>query len=214
MRNRNISRHSFFLFVFLSTLAVPSLINAQSQNYQLFRFDLGVSYVITDKHWGSWGMGAWIEPKFNLLDQLAVGLRTEGIAVIGGMLSNEPDITQKAGAAFLLKGDYFFTNNTARPFGALGLGMYTLGGQSIKVSTSATSASISQKAGKYFGIAPQIGVDLSHFRVSFVYNIILGATLEVSQSVNVGTNSIQQSSSISQNYLSLEIGGFIGGGKK
>ncbi len=214
MRNRSISRHTFILYVFLFSMAVPLLINAQSQNYQPVRFDVGVSYVNTDEHWGSWGIGAWIEPKFNLFDQLAVGLRFDGIAILGGMISDEPNITQKAGAAFLLKGDYFFSNNTVRPFGALSLGMYTLGGQSIQASTSTTNASISQKAGKYIGIAPQIGLDISHFRVSIVYNIILGATLEVSQTVNTGGTSIQQSSSISQNYLNFEIGGIFGGGKK
>jgi hypothetical protein len=195
-------------------MAAPLLTNAQSQNYQSVRVDLGGSYVTTDEHWGSWGIGVWIEPKFNLLDQLAVGLRFDEIAILGGMLSDEPNITQKAGTAFLLKGDYFFFSNTVRPFGALGLGMYILGGQSIQASTSTTNASISQKAGKYFGIAPQIGVDISHFRVSIVYNIILGATLEVSQTVTTGGTSIQQSSSISQNYLSFEIGGVIGGSKK
>jgi hypothetical protein len=39
------------------------------------------------------------------------------------------------------------------------------------------TAGIDQKAGRYFGIAPQIGVDLGRLRLAATYNMILGADI-------------------------------------
>ena len=63
-------------------------------------------------------------------------------------------------------------------------------------------------------VAPEIGVDLSHFRIALVYNILMGSTMEASQTVTTGGASIQQAAKISQNYWGIEIGGYFGGGKK
>ncbi len=208
----SISNRAAVFSILINVVTLPSIISAQSQNYQPIRFDLGPSYIITDEYWGGWGIGSWAELKYNLKDQIAVGVRVDGIAALGGMLSDKPEISQKAGVAFLLKGDYFFSDHKIRPFAGMGMGMYIHGGQ--KVSTGTTGTSASQAAGKFFGIAPEIGIDLSHFRISLVYNILMGSTMEASQTVTTGGTSIQQAAKISQNYWGIEIGGYFGGGKK
>ena len=66
------------------------------------------------------------------------------------------------------------------------------------------------QTGRYFGVAPQIGIDLGRVRLAATYNAILGASLEVHQTVG----DVEQTSSASQNYLSLELSFRFGGGRR
>ena len=45
------------------------------------------------------------------------------------------------------------------------------------------TAGISPKAGRYFGVAPQLGIDLGRLRLAASYNAILGADIEVTQMI-------------------------------
>jgi hypothetical protein len=189
------------------TVALPRA-HAQAENYSLFRLDMAVTGTYTHGA-KSWGFGGLVEPKFNVLDFLAVGLRMEGSVMFwGDVRAGDSDVSMdiRGVAAFLAKCDYYVLDAPIRPFVGLGLGMYYLGAQGI--NTSQTSATIHQKAGAYFGLAPQVGIELGGFRLSVTYNAIFGAAIEVEQVVGTQT----ERSDYLQNYLSLEIGWRIGGG--
>jgi hypothetical protein len=194
-----------------SGLLLQSEAHAQAKNYQLFRFDLGAMGGWVHGS-GSRGGGGYLEPKFNVLDSLAVGLRIDGLAMFGGSygLKGGGDMSMEmmAASTFLAKCDYYLLDTWVRPFVGMGAGIYYLGGQSISVKSG--DASINQKAGKYFGIAPQIGIQLGAFRLGMTYNAIMGASMEVQQTI--GT--VSQRSEVLRNYVTFEIGGTIGGGRK
>jgi hypothetical protein len=214
IRSQFITKHiALFLPVLVGGLLVASSAEARAKNYALFRLDTGLTGSMAHDS-GGYGVGGFVEPKFNVLDTLAVGVRMEGHGMFGGDIdtgvNQNVDLDMRATAAFLAKADYYIGTGTVRPFVGLGLGLYYFAGQSL----SATN--INQNAGSYFGIAPQVGVQLGAFRLAFTYNAILGANYEVSQSAGPGgiNQSVSGDQSISRNYMTLDIGFRFGGGKR
>jgi hypothetical protein len=59
-------------------------------------------------------------------------------------------------------------------------------------------------------VAPQLGIDLGRVRVSATYNAILGAYLELRNTVG----GAQETTRRSQNWLSLEVAFQFAGGRK
>src|SRR4051812_32959850 len=72
-----------------------------------------------------------LEPKYAVLDQLALGLRIEtillgkgGTSTVGGTTAND-NLTLKVYGTYLLTADFYFTNNyKLRPFVGAGGGIY------------------------------------------------------------------------------------------
>lgn len=195
-------------------LFCPGLAEAQvpAPNYELFRVDTTLSIPFAHGP-GSWGFGAAVEPKFNLLDFVAVGLRAEGAVLLGGDFSRESDslsVDFRGLAAFLAKVDVFFTTTSVRPFAGFGMGVYTIASQSI--STGDPGTSVDQVAGTFFGIAPQLGVNFGPFRLAATYNVIVGADVTVRQTVTIGDP--PRETSTVQHYFSFEIGGTFAGGRR
>lgn len=190
-------------------LATPA---RASENIQLFRFDSGLS-VPRGPDLGTWGVGVSLEPKFHILDAVVVGIRLDGAAHMGGSISNSSvSVSQWASTAMLAKGEYYlFPLNSVRPFAGLGLGVYNMGGQNIGANSG--GASVSQQAGRYFGVAPQIGVELGRLRLSVMYNAILGADLEVKQQASAG-QAPPPPVEMSRNFIAFELGVRFGGGRK
>jgi outer membrane protein W len=197
-------RHA--LVVSLSLVSTQAF--AESETYQPIRVDAGFTASragITDRNGG----GMVVEIKAMAHDQIAIGGRVEIAVMFGGQIGDEnTDVDAAMAASALVKGEYFIGREHIRPFVGLGLGAYTIGGQSI--STGPDGAGIDQRAGRYFGVAPQIGVDLGRLRLAATYNAILGAQLEVRQMVG----NAEQVETFSQNYLSLEMSFQFGGGRK
>lgn len=67
-----------------------------------------------------------------------------------------------------------------------------------------------QNAGSYFGVAPQVGLELGGFRLSATYNRILGADVEVRQQVGGEV----ETKKYSQDYFTVELGFRIGGRRR
>ena len=183
-----------------------------AENYQLFRVDSTLSVPFAHGP-GSWGVGAAVEPKFNLLDFLAVGIRAEGALLFGGDFSapsSALSVDMRGVVAFLAKADLYLTTAAVRPFVGFGMGLYHIASQSV--STGDPGTSIDQSVGSHFGIAPQVGINLGPFRLAATYNVIVGGDVVVRQTVTVGQPPGE--SSTSQNYFSFEIGGTFGGRRR
>lgn len=192
-----------------TVIAGTTSAHAQAENYQPLRFDSGLagSYVSAS---GRGGFGALLEAKFMAHDNVAVGLRFEGQAMFGGSVGNDGSVQIDLGAvaAMLAKGEYYVGKGSVRPFVGLSLGVYDIASQSI--SAGPNTAGVDQKAGRYFGIAPQVGLDLGRLRLAATFNAMLGADIEVTQMVG----NAEQKASFSQNYLTFEMSIRFGGGRK
>lgn len=161
---------------------------AQSETYKAFKVDLGFLYGIplgSDVY--SAGAGFYIEPKYNLTDNIAAGLRLEW-AILGSADALGENANISALGSYLITGDYYLNTNTIRPYVGAGLGIYNVG--KVEVSDSELSAD----GGSKFGFAPRIGLLLGHLRTGLEYNLVTGIE--------------------GANYLSWKFGFEIGGGKK
>jgi hypothetical protein len=183
----------------------PSGASAQASNYEPFRLDMAV--LGTYAHGPtSFGFGGLVEPKFNVLNFLSVGARFEGAAMFGGSVdayNESASVSIWAASAYLGKADFFLADWPVRPWVGLGAGLYYLAGQSFTDMGSSGNTTLHQKAGRYFGLAPQVGIELGGFRLSATYHAILGAEMEVEQTLGTGD---VRSKGFTQNYVTFELG--------
>lgn len=209
------------LLAALALLAAAPAARAQALNYQPIRVDVTVFGAYASADATSWGGGAAIEPKYNITDRIAAGLRFEGAAFVTQKVSvrqgsSETSVEQGARAVsvYALKGDYYLTASPVRPFVGLGLGYYRIGAGSQSVATGAAGATVVQTAAAFrgFGFAPQVGVNFGGFRLAATYNYITGGDMVmVSQSVGA-TSPVR--TTLAKNYLAFELGGTFGGNRR
>ncbi len=205
------------LAALLLVAAAPAA-RAQAANYSPIRVDLTFFGAYAPGDATAWGGGVALEPKYNFTDHISAGLRLEGSAFVtqkvsvqsgGGASSASVSQGARAVTAFLLKGDYYLTTSTVRPFVGLGLGLYRVGAGSQSVS----GGTVVQTAGAYrgFGFCPQLGVNFGGFRLAAAYHVLTGDDMVVATQA-VGTTTPVQTK-IGKNYFAFEIGGTFGGGR-
>ncbi len=186
--------------VLIAAAALAPLTRSGDAVAEPVRVDAGLtgsSVAVDDRS----GAGMMVEIKGLVNDHVAVGGRVEFGVMFGGRVGNEDETLDVAMAACgLLKAEVSLGRGPVRPFVGFGVGGYTLGGQTIGDSMNGTY--ISQQSGRYFGVAPQVGVDLGRVRLAATYHALLGATLEVQNSVGTAP---PMTSTLSQNFLSLEL---------
>ncbi len=179
-------------------LAGMASANAQSENYKAFKVDLGTLYAIPGGDGVKAGAGFYIEPKYNLTDNIALGLKMEW-AVMGAEEQDGMSIDISALGSYQITGDYYFGDKRVRPFVGLGTGIYALGSAEYDVAEALINENTGTvDFGSKFGFAPRAGLLLGHFRLGMEYNIITGL----------------EDGMESRNYLSFKVGFEIGGGKK
>lgn len=145
------------------------------------------------------GTGFVVEIKGLANEQLSFGGRIEFGMMFGGHVGNDAQPLDFAMAASALaKAEYHLLPGVVRPFVAAGAGVYSVG--STQIDGSAETAPIHSDAGRFFGIAPQLGVDVGRLRLAATYNIIVGGDLEV-----VTLQPMAMSEDVSQNYFSFEL---------
>ncbi len=195
-----------------------AFLTASAQEYKPVKVGLGLGYASPGGDGAKGGVLLYLEPAYRVNDALAIGLRLEsaiiarGVTVTSGSTSVSSDAEVKANASYTVNGQYYFSNNTFRPFAGVGLGIYSLASASVSVSGGGSSASASADASK-FGFYPRLGFDLGHFTMQVEYNIIPSTTSEFT--VSSGTSGTSVISSESKNsYLGIKAGFFISGGKK
>lgn len=191
--------------VMLLAVAILIFCTADAQDYKKFKVGIGVGYGVPSE--GSGGVLLYLEPMYRITDQIAAGLRIESAAFLGQPISGTPYTTSAFGVgSYTLNGQYYFSNNTFRPFVGVGFGMFTIaaasadiGGTTVNINAAAT----------VFGFYPRVGFDLGHFNLSIDYNLIPAQETTVS----IGGFGTQKTTS-NYSYIGLRIGASIGGGKK
>lgn len=207
------------LLAALALLAAASAARAQAPSYQPIRVDITVYGAYASADATSWGGGAAIEPKYNLTDRLALGLRLEGAGFVtqevrvGSAGGSNTSVSQGARAvsAYSAKADWYLTTSSARPFVGLSLGLYRIGAGSQSVSSGGTVVQTAA-AFKGFGFAPQVGVNFGGFRMAATYHIVTGGDMVVAtQAVGVPTPTEVK---LAKNFFAFELGGTLGGARR
>lgn len=183
------------LLTFALALFVFQLVNAQDAGtdriFKKFKVDVSAGYAIPQESGGSGkkaGALFAIEPKYAVMDELAVGLRMEG-AVTANVDVNGQKGNAKANASYLATGDYYFSNNRFRPFAGVGAGIF----ENARVDISSQNPSVDSIPIKSkFGFMARTGFEFGHLRIGVEYNFVPDK----------------------MGYLGLKIGVLIGGGRK
>ncbi len=148
------------LLTLITVFAINAVASAQAESYRAFKVDVMGGYASPSGAGLNGGLTMSIEPKYNLTDNIAVGIQL-GTSIFS---------TDIAGASisgfgnYSLVGEYYLGESTVRPFAGLAAGIYSGGSVSIGGQTAT--------GGSNFGFAPRVGVQLGHFRVAAEYNLV------------------------------------------
>ncbi len=197
------------------------ILTANAQEYKPVKVGIGLGYASPGGDGAKGGVLFYLEPAYRVNDMLAVGLRLEsavmarGYSISGTSSSSSVDLDVSANSSYTINGQYYFSNNSFRPFAGVGLGIYSLAAVKATASSgtggSSSSAEVSASASK-FGFYPRLGFDLGHFTMQLEYNIIPSTKSEVV--VSTGTGTTTATSESKNSYLGIKAGFFFGGGKK
>lgn len=158
---------SFLLFAFIGA----SFSQGGDRKFRKFKgeFSLGYSNFPGNNSFKN-GFLIAFEPKYQLLDQLAIGGRIETI-ILGKAASNDNfstlagDVDLKIYESFLATGEYYFTKNyNARPFVGGGAGIYAV---ATAYSNDANTKSLAR-----FGGMIRAGIEIKHLRLGVEYNLV------------------------------------------
>jgi outer membrane protein X len=188
----------------LLTLAVA---NGYSQKKGGFRVGLDLGYVPAG---GGGGGMLSIEPKYNIKDNMNIGLRLGAAAVVRDLVSsNNQNFTAKVAGIGSYVGtyDYYFhksgSGSALAPYVGGGFGYYTLA--NVEVDDSATNTTLNPAVSGVMGGLIRGGIEWAGFRMGLEYNFIPDSDLENLNGDKVGT--------ATNAYLGIHIGFFVGGGK-
>ena len=201
------------LLLTLTALCAITFANAQEQGK--IRVDFGLGYAIPK---GGGGVLINLEPKYNIKDNMSVGLRFGAAVVAKELESNSEGMTTEAevgaNSSYLATFEYNFNNGSSSfaPFVGAGIGYYALANvelsadpegfddeTEIEVNGPALDAS-----GKFGGML-RAGFDWGKFRLAAEYNLVPESKLQDFEGEEVGSSK--------NGYFGVSLGFFLGGGK-
>ena len=194
------------LLFLLMGLSIAQLCLAQNEDmsdrsFKRFKVDVSIGYASPSStapgSQFSGGVLFAVEPKFAIIDPLAIGLRVE-TAVTAHIYSNNNNnnnnnssnnSTGKANVSYLFTTDYYFTKTKFRPFIGAGAGIYSTA--SID-SNTVNNGNSNVPYTSAFGFMARAGFELGHLRLGVEYNFVPNDA----------------------SYLGLKLGVCIGGGRR
>jgi len=181
-------------YVVIALIAINQWTHGQEQNK--FRVGLDLGYAIPD---GGGGVLVALEPKYNIADNMSIGLRFETAAMAKNVSSDGVSLESELASSTSYFGtfDYYFHNGSSSfaPFVGTGVGYSSLANIELSVDGFNDEAEVDSK----FGGLLRAGFELGKFRVAASYNLI-------------GKSNIEETE-IKNSYFGISLGFFVGGGK-
>jgi outer membrane protein X len=183
--------------------------NGYSQEAGKFRVGLDFGYVPAG---GGGGGLVSLEPKFNIKDNMNVGLRLGGAAVVRDLVINSNDeFTAKVAgiSSFVGTYDYYFhkSGSSFAPYIGGGVGYYSLANVELDDTAinEGSSTELNPAVSGVFGGLVRGGFEWAGFRMGLEYNFLPESDIEDVNGTKVGT--------AKNAYVGIHIGFFVGGGK-
>ena len=194
---------SIFIVVFALSL------NAQQQGKIRVGLDLGLGLPNAGA-----GLDGGIDVRYNIMDNLNVGLKFNGDILLkdlnSNLSTNTTSITACVMSSSLATSDYYFNkgNTIFAPFLGGGLGFYDIANIQVTASgstepTPPTNTSVFKIENKFGGLL-RGGFELGHFRMALEYYLVPQSTLVDINNVAVGQTN--------NSFLNLSVGFYFGGG--
>lgn len=195
------------IILLVGVFAFANTLFAQEEG--MFRVGMDLGYTVPTA--GGGGLLFYLEPKYNIQDNLNIGLRFGTAAMVRDLVyySITDEVTGKisANVALGLTADYYFNTpgNNFAPF--LGGGISYMSFASLEIDTATFDDDIGGTFEEREAIAPFIraGFESGKFRLSLDYNFVPKSEIINTQGVVIGESG--------NSYLGIAIGFFVGGGK-
>lgn len=191
--------------IILTAIAVFALTNIYSQEEGKFRVGLDLGYTVPSN--GGGGVLFSIEPKFNLKDNMNVGLRIGAAAMVRDIKSDGESTSAKisANGSYVGTYDYYFNNSGGSfvPYIGGGAGYYSIA--NVEFDDVESSSDVALDANGKMGGLIRGGFEWGKFRMGVEYNFVPKSDLQDMSGEKVG--------SISNTYLGIHLGFYLGGGK-
>ena len=194
----------------ITILAFFCFLMTQAQQESKFRFDFGLGYTVPK---GGGGVLINLEPKWNIKDNMAVGLRL-GAAAMAKEIEVSDD-GENAEANISANGSYVGTfeynfnkgNSSFAPFVGAGIGYFSIANVEFDSDTTITNENdeVEAEASGKFGGMLRTGFDWGKFRLAAEYNLIPKSEVQNFNGDNTGE--------IKNGYFGISLGFFVGGGK-
>ncbi|WP_420321408.1 hypothetical protein [Flagellimonas sp.] len=187
-------------YVFVTVVALCQFSHGQEQNK--FRAGLDLGYAIPD---GGGGIIIALEPKYNIADNMNVGLRIESAAMAKKVAAvndvAEIEASLSASTSYFGTFDYYFTSGSSSfaPFVGGGVGYSTLANLSFDLQVTDDEFEVDGK----FGGLVRAGFELGKLRMAATYNLI------GKSEIGEGVDALE----VKNSYIGISLGFYVGGGK-
>lgn len=190
--------------IILAAAAFLVFANGYSQKEGGFRVGLDFGFVPSND--GA-GLLFSLEPKYNIKDNMNVGLRIGAAAIVRDVNDSGTGTSAKvsANSSYVATYDYYFNQSgkTFVPYIGGGAGIYTIG--NVQFDDVNSSSDVTLDATSKFGGLVRGGFEWGKFRMGLEYNLVPESTLQDMNGNNRGT--------VSNTYVGIHLGFYIGGGK-
>ncbi|RIV43135.1 OmpW family outer membrane protein [Flagellimonas pelagia] len=184
------------IFVIIALVSMSQLSHAQEQGK--FRVGMDLGYAMPD---GGGGVLIALEPKYNIADNMNIGLRFESAAMAKNITESGISVEAELAASMSYSAtfDYYFNSGSSSfaPFLGAGAGYNSLA--NAKLDIGGVGSGEVKVDGKFGGLV-RAGFEAGKFRLAATYNLI-GKT-------DFGDGVEQKNS-----YFGISLGFYVGGGK-
>ena len=191
------------IFVAFTYLAINS---SFAQKKGVFRVGIDLGYAIPTA--GGGGAIFTIEPKYNIADNMNIGLKIGGAGMVKDIKSTigQPTTAKIGAVAFYTATfDYYFNESGKDFVPFLGAGISYNGLANVEITTGNSNQPTSIDANTKLGVLLMGGFEYQHFRLAIEYNLIPESKLQNISGTTIG--------SISNSYFGINLGFYFGGGK-
>jgi outer membrane protein W len=190
--------------IILSACIAFFCVSSYAQKEGGFRVGLDLGVVPTN---GGGGALFSLEPKYNIKDNMNVGLRI-GIAAIVRDINDSGATTSAkvaANGSYVATYDYYFNGagKSFVPYIGAGAGYYSIANVELDDTNNSNDVNV-DATGKMGGLV-RGGFEWGKFRMGLEYNLVPESTLQDNNGNNQGT--------VANSYLGIHLGFYVGGGK-
>lgn len=190
--------------IILSVCIALFCVSGYAQKEGGFRVGLDLGVVPTN---GGGGVMFSLEPKYNIKDNMNVGLRL-GIAAIVRDINDSGSTTSAkvaANGSYVATYDYYFNGagKSFVPYIGAGAGYYSIANVEFDDTDNSDNVMV-DATGKMGGLV-RGGFEWGKFRMGLEYNLVPESTLQDINGNNQGT--------VANSYVGIHLGFYVGGGK-
>lgn len=160
------------LFILAIVVATASIANAQDKKWNI-GFGAGMASPVGSdfKEFAKVGADYYVNCTYNFTPKMSAGIEYNGAGLVAASATDESgSISATSISSYLVKGVYYFTESSVRPYGAISTGMYSISsGNASTVTFGNSTVTTESKDKTNFGFGAELGLKIKWFNLSVGY---------------------------------------------